>query len=953
MNRLATGGHIDRASTVAFSFDGRRYDGHGGDTLASALLANGVRLAGRSFKYHRPRGIMTAGPEEPNALVELRDGARREPNTPATAIELFDGLVANSQNRWPSLGFDLGEINALIAPIIPAGFYYKTFMWPPAWWEKLYERFIRRAAGMGRATIEADPDAYDTMHAHCDVLVVGAGIAGLAAARAAAESGARVIVLEQDFMAGGEALLDPALEDWRQAMLASLSQAGECRVLTRTTAFGCYDHGVVGAVERVSDHLPVPSPHQVRQRCWIIRAKRIVLATGALDRLIAFADNDRPGVMLAHAARVYARRFAVLAGRRVVMFTNNDAGLVAARDLRELGADVTVADARSGAIVTRAIGRAGIQAARVREGGVTREIGCDLLCVSGGQNPQVQLASQGRAPLAWNDAIAAFVPRDLPHLRSAGAARGRFDPADAARDGMNAGREAARATGFTPGAEFTLPGGGGVAAPILPLWEVPGGKGFVDLQHDVTADDIRLAHREGYSNVEHAKRYTTHGMATDQGKIGGLTGSAILAEARGEPVAAIGLPTFRPYTAPVSWGALAGADTRDKFKPERRLPLHDWNAANGAVFVKIGLWVRPLVYSPTGDTSWGPVLEEARAVRRAVGINDGSSLGKIDIQGKDAATFLDRVYANTMSTIPVGKARYGLMLREDGIVFDDGTVSCLGTEHFLVTTTTANQGPALEHFEFHAQVVWPELDVHIVSVAEHWAQFAVAGPRSRDTLLRVVEGLDLSNAAFPFMAVASARIAGAAGRIFRISFSGELAYEVAVPRAHAVKVWEAILAAGREFGIRPYGLDALNVLRIEKGHVAGSELTGQTTAGDLGLGKMLKKKGDFIGRALAQRPGLLDPERLALVGVRPVDKTQRLRNGAHLIEKPDGGSLGYLTAACMSAELEGWIGLALVSGGPARIGTRMIAAYPLLNENIAVEIVSQHFVDPENERVRA
>jgi methylglutamate dehydrogenase subunit C len=492
--------------------------------------------------------------------------------------------------------------------------------------------------------------------------------------------------------------------------------------------------------------------------------------------------------------------------------------------------------------------------------------------------------------------------------------------------------------------------------PVLPLWEVRGkSKAFVDLQHDVTTEDMRLAHREGYSAVEHAKRYTTHGMGTDQGKTGGLVGSAVLAQARVEPVAAIGVSKPRPFVTPVSWGVLAGMDVGQHFKPERRLPLHDWHKAHSAVFVRIGLWIRPLVYSPTGDTSWGPVLEEARAVRRSVGITDASSLGKIDVQGKDAAVFLDRIYANTFSTLPVGKARYGLMLREDGIVLDDGTTSRLADNHFIVTTTTGQAQNVLEHMEFHLQTVWSDLDVQITNIADHWAQFAVAGPDAREVLQRVVTGLDLANDAFPFMAAGEAMIADVPGRLFRISFSGELAYEVSVPAGYTLHVWESILAAGKSFGIRPYGLDALNLLRIEKGHVAGSELNGQTTAADLGLGKMLKKNGDFIGKVLAQRPGLADPMRPGLAGVHPVDTSKRLRNGAHLVSAAEPSrSQGFLTAVCMTSEgSHDWIGLAMIEGGYSRIGDVMIATSPVHNEAIEVAIVSHHRLDPENARVKA
>jgi methylglutamate dehydrogenase subunit C len=903
--RLDRGGRIDRSRRLGFRFDGRPYQGHPGDTLASALLANGVRLLGRSFKYHRPRGVVAAGAEEPCALVELRAGPRREANVPMTTIELFEGLEARSQNRWPSLSFDVGAVNGLLAPLIPAGFYYKTFMWPARFWERIYEPAIRRAAGLGRAAREPDPDPYETIHAHCDLLVIGAGENGLKQAEAGARSGRRVILLERDFDAGGQLLLDPSREMERQERLAALAMCADMRILLRTTAFGIYDHGVVGAVERVSDHLPEPPPGTVRQRQWVIRAAEVVHATGGVERIIAFPGNDRPGVMLAGAAETYAVRYGVAAGSRAVFFVTDDGAYRSVFALAERGVAIaSVVDVRPGSEAGERAQRAGIpvrfeaEIARtvgsplrgvdVRKvgGGRSERIACDLLCHSGGWSP------------------------------------------------------------------LTVPGG--PSRPGAGFFEVRApGKAFVDLQNDVTSDDIRLAQREGYEHVEHAKRYTTHGMGTDQGKIGGAVGAAVLAAARGIPAASVGLTTSRPFAFPVAWGALAGAEVGEHFRPKRRLPLHDWHERNGAVFVKIGLWLRPLVYSAARDSSWAPVLAEARAVRRSVGVTDVSSLGKIDVQGRDAPAFLDRIYANTFSTLPVGKARYGLMLREDGMVFDDGTTSRLSDTHFFITTTTANAGSVLEHLEFHRDTVWPDLDVRITDVADQWAQFAVAGPSARAVLSAVVDR-DLDDEAFPFMAAGEAAIAGVPGRLFRISFSGELAYEVSVPSASAERVWETILEAGEPFGITPYGLDALNLLRIEKGHVAGSEINGQTTARDLGLERMRKKSGDFVGRVLAQRSALTDPSRLALVGVRVLDPRRTLRAGAHLLaEASSRESLGFVTAACPRTEGEGFIGLALLRGGAKRFGERLHAADPVRGQFNDVEIVPPHFVDPDNERVKS
>ena len=923
--RLERGGRIDRSRCLSFRFDGRSYQGHPGDTLASALLANGVRIVGRSFKYHRPRGIVTAGPEEPCALVELRTGARREANVPMTTVELFDGLEASSQNRWPSLAFDLGAVNGLLAPLIPAGFYYKTFMWPPRFWERVYEPVIRRVAGLGRAASEPDPDRYETINAHCDLVVIGAGDEGIAAAENAARSGRRVILLERDFDAGGAMLLSPSREMERQERLAALATLSDVRVLTRTTAFAIYDHGVVGAVERVSDHLSEPPPGTVRQRQWVIRAGAISQQTGVVERIVAFPGNDRPGVMLAGSAEAYAVRYAVAAGRRAVFFVTHDDAYRSAFALAERGVEIAaIVDVRRDSEAGSRAQRAGIP---VRFGSeVARAVGSPLRGVD------VRTIGAGKSGTG-----------------KSGTGKSGTGESGSGKSERIACDLLCHSGGWTPLAVPGLPSRSGdgffeVRAP---------GKAFVDFQNDVTSDDIRLAHREGYEHIEHAKRYTTHGMGTDQGKIGGAVGAGVLAVARGVPAAAVGLPTLRPYASPVTWGALAGAEVGAHFRPNRRLPLHDWHERNGAVFVKLGLWLRPLVYSATKDTSWRPVLAEARAVRRSVGLTDVSSLGKIDVQGPDAATFLDRIYANTFSTLPVGKARYGLMLREDGMVFDDGTTSRLGDTHFFVTTTTANAAAVLEHLEFHRDTVWPDLDVRLTNVADQWAQFALAGPNARAALAGLVDR-DISHQAFPFMAAGEAVIAGVPGRLFRISFSGELAYEVSLPSASAEQVWEEIVAAGAPFGIKPYGLDALNLLRIEKGHVAGSEINGQTTAGDLGLGRMCKKSGDFVGRVLAGRPGLTDPARLGLAGVRVLDPAATLKAGAHLVvDAASRESLGYVTAACPMTEGEGFIGLALLRGGMARGGERLHAADPVRGQACAVEVVLPHFVDPGHDRVNS
>jgi len=974
--RIGPGLLTDAARRIRFRFDGAALEGLAGDTLASALLANGRQLIGRSFKYHRPRGIVTAGSEEPCALVDVIGAAGREPNRLATTLDLTEGLVAESQNRWPSLKFDVLSLNDLLGRFLPAGFYYKTFMAPGWAWERLYEPLIRRAAGLGRLeAVVADHAApAEIVHDHADVLVVGAGSAGLAAAEMLGAAGLRVLVAEQDVVLGGGTLLDPRWSGWREETCRRLAALTSVRCLARTTVLGAYGHGVFGALETLA-----PAERArfggLRERLRVIRARRVLIACGALERLIAFPGNDVPGVMLAGAALAFLRRYGVAAGRRPVFFVNNDEAYEAAFALAEAGiraaavidprpvgptaarAQTAGIEVLAGVCVKRVLGREGVRGVRVAApGAADRTIEADSLLMSGGYTPATSLASQLGGRLEWHEEIAAFTADPPPAAgRNAGAARGVQGLGAAADDGARVARALAAELGCSLP---QLPTGAGLppdrqATPLAPLWEVRApGKAFVDLQNDVTAEDVRLACREGYEHIEHMKRFTTCSMATDQGRIGGLVAGAVLAAALGKPLAEVGQVKPRPFAEPVPFAALAGGEVRAHYKPKRRLPLHSWHERCGATFVTTGLWLRPLVYSRA--SGWEPVLEEARAVRRAVGITDVSTLGKIDVQGADAARFLDFVYANTFSTLAVGRARYGIMLREDGMLFDDGTTSRLGATHFLITTTTANSAAALEHLEFHLQAVCGDLDVVLTDVCDQWAQFAVAGPRARAVVAAVVADLDLSNAAFPFMAVAEAKIAGIPGRLFRISFSGELAYELAVPARAARTVWEAVLEAGKPYGIRPYGLDALNTLRIEKGHVTTAELNGNTSADDLGFQRMLKKSGDFIGRSLAGRPALSAPDRLQLVGVRPVDRRQRLRNGMHLVTpEARSASLGYVTSSTPSVEVEGWVGLALLAGGRQRIGARLLGTSPIHGEVTDVEIVSPHMLDPENTRVRA
>ncbi len=983
-NRLHQGGLIDRTREISFTFDGRALTAHPGDTLSSALLANGIHLTGRSFKYHRPRGIYTAGAEEPNALVTLGNGGRTAPNTPATMVEVYEGLEAHSQNRWPSLKFDLLAVNSLLKPFFPAGFYYKTFMWPRSFWYRLYEPMIRRAAGLGTLANESDPDHYEKAHAQCDVLIVGAGPAGLMAAREAAHSGTSVLLADDHSFPGGH-LTGEAIEidgqpcaPWAAGISDELKDMENVRLIQRTTVYGRYDGMTFGAVERVGDHL-VPDSATPRQRSWTIHAKQLINATGAIERPLVFTGNDRPGVMLAGAARVYVNRFGVLPGRNVVVFTNNDDAYRTARDLSQAGATVTLVDSRAeekvsargilpehvevhfGQCISKVKGRSHVHRAMLAPSGT--ELDCDLVCVSGGWTPSLHLLSHvGHRPI-WDEARTCFLMKEPGNdARAAGGAAATFDLNEVLSEGAKAGRAAAKSCGHGSPGNSKLPKAENLPAYALePLWRVPGSvsradAAFVDLQNDVTVADLELAQREGFGHAEHAKRYTTLGMATDQGKLANMNALGILAELQGCPIAETGTTTFRPLTAPVAFGAIAGQTRGKAFRPVRHSAMHHWHEIHNAVFTHAGLWMRPYYYPRKGEDFAAAVKREVLSVRSSVGMVDVSTLGKIELKGPDAGVFLDRLYINSFSRMRVNRARYGVMLREDGMVFDDGTVSRLGPDHYFITVTTANASAVMQHMEFCHQVHWPQLDVQFCTVSEAWAAMAVAGPNSRDVLARTVKGLKLDNDTFPFMAVGEGTIAGAPARIFRISFSGELAYEVYTPAGFGAGVWEAIMEAGKPDGITSYGTEAMTVMRTEKGHVAGPELDGRTTAADLGLGQMMSTRKDFIGRWMTDRSGLAGKDRLQLVGLKPVRVDETFHMGAHLVN--DQGvtgvdvSQGHITTSVYSPTCGHFIGLALLRSGRARSGEQLYAVSPLHDESVTVEVVNPVFTDPNGEKMR-
>jgi sarcosine oxidase subunit alpha len=1000
--RTPSGGRIDRTQRCRFTFDGQSYEGVAGDTLASALLANGVHLTGRSFKYHRPRGILAAGSEEPNALVTVsRDAARVTPNLRATQVELYDGLIAESQNRWPSLQRDFGRINDALSPFFPAGFYYKTFMWPRKAWKTLYEPVIRRAAGLGRAPIHADPDRYSQRYAHCDVLIVGAGPAGIAAALAAAAGGARVLLCDETGEFGGSLLSDTrALIDgqtalaWVQQAIASLAKISRVTLLPRTTAFGYFPHNLIGLNQRLSDHLPNPSQGQPRERLWQVRARQVVLATGAIERPLVFPGNDRPGILLAQAAHAYLNRYGVRVGTRAVIVTSGDDAYQTALDLQAAGVAIAaVADLRSEAegALPAAARRAGIEVipgstvlgtegdlrvnaitlGRVHDGAVQAapRIACDTVLMSGGFTPSVHLFSQSRGKLAWSEDLKAFLPESSAECeRSAGACRGVYDLAEVLMDGAAAGAAGASASAAGAAAapqpsraqrRFTVEAPQRSSQAYLGALPQAGSrsrdKSFVDWQHDVTTRDLALATREGFQSIEHVKRYTTTGMATDQGKTSNLNAMAIVAMSLDVALPKVGLTTFRmPYT-PVTFGSFAGISRGDLFDPVRTTPTHPWAQAKGAVFENVGLWKRARYFPRGGEDMHAAVARECRAVRSACGIFDASTLGKIEVVGPDAVEFMNRLYINNWSNLGPGRSRYGILLREDGFIYDDGVVARTGADRFHVTTTTGGAPRVLALMEDYRQTEWPDLKVWLTSTTEQWAVIAVQGPFARRVLEPLVEEIDISAAAWPHMAVGRGRICGVPMLLFRVSFTGELGFEINVPADFGLPVWEAVHRSGQAHGITEYGTETMHVLRAEKGYIiVGQDTDGTVTPDDAGLTWAIgKSKADFVGKRSLQRPSMNAASRKQLVGLRTKEPRIVLDEGAQVAarpgQKPPMELIGHVSSSYASAVLGRSIALGLVAGGRARLGQTLYV--PMPDGDIEVEVTAPVFYDPTGARI--
>ncbi len=1000
--RLAQGGsRIDRTKRVGFTFDGKDMQGFAGDTLASAAMANGQKVFGRSFKYHRPRGLVGLGSEEMNALIGVGTGARHEPNLRATQIEVFQGLTAETQNRWPSLNFDVGAINNKLSRFFPGGFYYKTFMWPKSFWKHVYEPFIRRAAGLGRAATERDPDTYEHIHIHADVVVVGGGLAGLTAADAAAASGAKVLLIDENPELGGIADLTAGMIDGKcvadalPAIIERLLGNANVQILTRTTAVGHWAHNYLMACERVGDHDPsVLKQGAPRQRLWKIRAGQVILATGALERPIAFANNDRPNTMLASAVRGMVERYGVTPGSSGVVFTNNDDAYLTAFALKKAGVIVRVIDVRgelSGDLPKRAIaegievikgsaicaseGNFGVASIKVApfhkgSGRVVNEtkIDCDFIAMSGGWNPVLHLWAHNGGKIKFDEALASYRPdRHADAIVAVGACNGTMTVAETIAEAHAAGEAAAKvAHPKAKAAKHKAPDvKEPVRAALQPIWFAPatgkyneGNKHFIDFQNDVTAADLELAQREGYESVEHTKRYTTFGMATDQGKTSNINGLGIVAEAAGKTIPEVGITTFRPPYTPFSFGAIAGSLTKDLFLPIRRTPIFQWHTDKGATFEPVGQWRRAYTYSGDGEDKHASINREILCIRNKVGLLDASTLGKIEIKGPDAAEFLDRMYTNMFSSLKVGKCRYGLMMNELGFLTDDGVTVRLADDHFLMHTTSGGADRIAAWLEEWLQTEWTHYKVFVTPVTEQWAQFAIAGPRAREVLARLEPDFDVSNEAFPHMSFKVGKLGPYPVRVFRISFSGELSYEVAVPANLGRGLWDAIIEAGQEFGLEPYGTEALHVLRAEKGYiVVGDETDGTTTPVDVGMdGMVSKKKADFIGKRSLEQPYLKGPNRKQLVGLLTDDPQTVLPDGAYAVrtvkDKPPMEMIGQVTSSYMSPTLNRSIAMALIENGRARMGETI--SFPLEGGKVVTaKITDTVFYDKDGGRINA
>ena len=992
---------IDRADERIFTFNGKTMRGYAGDTLASALLANDQMLMGRSFKYHRPRGVVASGAEEPNALMNLGTGSRFEPNQRATTTELFDGLVAASQNHWPSLDFDVGAVNSHLSRFLPAGFYYKMFMYPRAFWKHVYEPIIRQSAGLGNAPKERDADTYEHFYAFVDVLIVGGGIAGLLAARTAAQSGAKVLLIEQTAHWGGRAPVDGGtvnntpIQAYIDEIVSELATMDNVTLRTRLMGAGVYDHGYALGYERLSDH--APDNDGPRHRLWRIRARQIITATGAIERPLSFAGNDVPGVMLASAMRDYVVNYGVAPGQRSVIVTNNDDGYRTAIALRNAGLEVSrILDAREsgggaamqeaaslgirvdcGRAVAKVTGGKRVRAVHIcaqsGAGGALEEIACDAVAMSGGWSPVVHLWSHCGGKLVWDREQSFFRPdpdraptgaKGEVFVNVAGSANGAMNLADVVLDADIAGKNAVKAAGFK--AKRTKPPlvDPQIESPIEPVWLMPKdafphlrSKSWLDFQNDVKVSDVQLAAQEGYESVEHTKRYTTLGMATDQGKLSNINGLATLANALNADIPAVGTTTFRPPYTPISMGAIGGEARGEIFQPIRKTPIHDWNETHGADWEPVGQWRRPYAYLNSGETVHKAVIREVNNTRQHVGLLDASTLGKLLVKGPDAGKFLDMLYTNMMSNLKPGRCRYGLMCSENGFLSDDGVVARINDDTFLCHTTTGGADRIHAHMEEWLQTEWWDWKVYVANLTEQYAQIAVVGPDAR-RVLEKLGGMDLSADALKFMDWKDGKTGGFDTRVYRISFSGELSYEIAVPASQGLAFWIALTEAGQEFGIMPYGTEALHIMRAEKGFIMiGDETDGTVIPQDLGLNWAIsKKKADYLGKRAQERSFMTDPNRWKLVGLETTDGSV-LPDGAYVVGEGTNANgqrnvIGRVTSTYYSPTLDKGIAMGLVLHGPDRMGD--VLNIPGTGDTVyTAKIVDPVFYDKDGEKPNA
>ena len=996
MKRFPNNKNIEKNKILNFYFDGKKYQGYEGDTLASALLANNIHLVGRSFKYHRPRGIVSAGSEEPNGIVQLETKEYTEPNRRVTEIQLYEGLKAFSQNNWPNINFDFGAINDLLSPFFPAGFYYKTFMWPPKFW-KTYEFFIRHAAGLGKSPKKDDPHKYEHFHYHCDLLVVGSGVSGLYTAEIAARNNLKVLLIEQENEIGGEILTNlgentkinnTLINEWKNNVINNLKNFSNVKIVSNTTCFAYFHYNLLLAIQDLEPENGLTKTHEIRQRIWKIRSKKVVLATGAIERPIIFNNNDRPGIMLSNSARKYLNKFGVAVGKNLVFFTNNDSAYETAIDYFQRGVNIqAIVDVRSetnghfpkkakelgitilnGYEISNTTGRLRVKEVKLKklssnyrdENNSSITIKCDTICVSGGWTPTVHLFTQSKGKLKYRNFDGSFIPEEaFQNTLCVGSCNGDYSLhkilellPKKVNNFLNISENNSSVNENYKTIEVL--NGDHQNIWITSKEKISKTKMFVDFQNDVTAKDIKLALKEGFQSIEHVKRYTTTGMATDQGKTSNVNALGIISELSNTDISELGTTTFRlPYT-PVTFGALAGRHVKEFFDLERTTPMHDWHIKNGALFEDVGQWKRAWYYPKNKENLSSALNREVKATRDSLGILDASTLGKIDIQGRDVSEFLNRIYTNAWSKLEIGKCRYGVMLGDDGMVIDDGVTTRLGEYHYLMSTTTGNAASVLSKLEDWLQTEWPELEVYLTSVTEQYGTISLNGPNSRKLMQKLNSDYDFSKENFSHMSFKNINLCGVECRVMRISFTGELCYEINVPSGFAKYLWEICIEKGQEFNITPYGTEAMHVLRAEKGFIiVGQETDGSVTPIDLDMDWIVsKKKYDFVGKRALNRSDTIKKDRKQLVGLKTKDPNKVLEEGAQLVEALTTlpmKMVGHVTSSYFSPNLDRSFALALIKGGLEKKGKKLFA--PMENETIEVEITDPVFIDPENVRI--